>query len=109
VITLSGFQSSFYFALADCTWDFFGCTNRAGQWPSNKVCCQARFDACCMKIMGGKKKPGQGHEPFEKPTTPTTGTSTGTTPRPLTQPNNPPPQHQTQDPKDKIQLSKISF
>ena len=96
---------------ADCTWDFFGCTNRAGQWPSNKVCCQARFDACCMKIMAGKKTPGQGHETFLTTSTSTTGPSTGTTTtsRPLTQPDNPPPQHQTQDPKDKIQLSMMSY
>ena len=44
------------FFLADCTWDFFTCTRRYGKWPSNKPCCQARFDDCCMFVMG-KKKP----------------------------------------------------
>ncbi len=45
------------FFSADCSWDFFSCTRRYGTWPANKPCCQARFDACCMYVMGKKKKP----------------------------------------------------
>lgn len=43
------------FSLADCTWDFFSCTNNFGTWPDNKICCEERFDRCCEKVNGGKK------------------------------------------------------
>jgi hypothetical protein len=46
----------FFSSAADCTWDFFTCTRRYGTWPSNKPCCQARFDGCCKFVMGPKKK-----------------------------------------------------
>ena len=39
-------------SVADCSWDFFGCTKRLGSWPKNKKCCQQRFDDCCMIVMG---------------------------------------------------------
>ena len=95
---------------ADCTWDFFGCTNRAGDWPQNKACCQARFDACCMKVMAGKKKPGQSHfpQPVPKPEPPVPSPVV-TTARPQQAPGTRPPPHQTQNPADRIQLSKIIF
>ena len=95
--------------LADCTWDFFGCTNRNGDWPSNKPCCQARFDACCMKVMAGKKKPGQGHFDQKPPETTSSRpeVTTSSSLKPQSPDNRPPPQHQTQNPAEKIQLSKI--
>jgi len=37
---------------ADCTWDFFSCTNNFGTWPENKECCEKRFDGCCEKVNG---------------------------------------------------------
>ena len=88
---------------ADCTWDFFGCTNRAGDWPQSKQCCQARFDACCMKVMAGKKKPGQSHFPEPVPS------PVATTVRPQQASGSRPPPHQTQNPADKIKLSKNIF
>ena len=44
------------FSTADCTWDFFSCTNKFGTWPDNKICCESRFDRCCEKVNGPKKK-----------------------------------------------------
>jgi len=41
---------------ADCTWDFFTCTNNFGTWPENKECCEKRFDGCCEKVNGPKIK-----------------------------------------------------
>ena len=37
--------------LADCTWDYFSCTNRYGRYPDNKLCCDMRFKQCCMVVM----------------------------------------------------------
>ena len=31
---------------ADCAWDFFSCTERAGSWPANRACCELRFGQC---------------------------------------------------------------
>jgi hypothetical protein len=39
---------------ADCTWDFFACTNNYGTWPDNKICCEGRFDACVEMVDGIK-------------------------------------------------------
>ena len=36
---------------ADCTWDYFSCTNSYGRWPDNKDCCDQRFNQCCMLVM----------------------------------------------------------
>ena len=36
---------------ADCTWDYFSCTNSYGRWPGNKDCCDQRFNQCCMLVM----------------------------------------------------------
>ena len=36
---------------ADCTWDYFTCTNKYGSWPANKDCCDQRFTQCCMQVM----------------------------------------------------------
>ena len=36
---------------ADCTWDYFSCTNNYGRWPDNKDCCDQRFNQCCMLVM----------------------------------------------------------
>ena len=44
------------FFSADCTWDFFSCTNKFGTWPDNKLCCEERFDTCCEKVNGGGNK-----------------------------------------------------
>lgn len=38
--------------IADCSWDFFSCTNNYGTWPENKLCCDMRFKRCCMVVMG---------------------------------------------------------
>jgi len=38
--------------IADCSWDFFGCTKKFGKWPDNKVCCEDRFSQCSMLVMG---------------------------------------------------------
>jgi len=38
--------------IADCSWDFFSCTNNYGTWPENKICCDMRFKRCCMVVMG---------------------------------------------------------
>merc|ERR1711874_584294 len=38
--------------IADCSWDFFSCTERYGVWPNNKVCCEQRFNRCSMLVMG---------------------------------------------------------
>jgi len=66
-----------------------------------------------MKVMAGKKKPGQSHfpEPVPKPEPPAPAPLPATTTaRPQQQtPAGQPPQHQTQDPAEKIQLSKIFF
>eukprot|EP00094_Tigriopus_californicus_P008215 TCALIF_07911-PA protein Name:"Similar to Nid2 Nidogen-2 (Rattus norvegicus)" AED:0.21 eAED:0.21 QI:0/1/0.77/1/0.87/1/9/315/2645 len=87
-------------SVADCTWDFFGCTRRRGVWPANKPCCQARFDACCSHVMGTPNGPshsqstsrpssiGQGsnnggYPPIQEVHT-TTRQPTTTTPRPTT-------------------------
>ena len=45
------------FFAADCTWDFFACTNNYGTWPNNKICCEERFEQCCEKVNGKKKVP----------------------------------------------------
>jgi hypothetical protein len=37
--------------VADCTWDYFSCTNNYGAWPNNKACCDERFSQCCMLVM----------------------------------------------------------
>ena len=50
------YMSSSIFA-ADCTWDFFACTNNYGTWPNNKICCEERFEQCCEKVNGKKKVP----------------------------------------------------
>ena len=42
------------FFAADCTWDFFACTNNYGTWPNNKICCEERFGQCCEKVNGKK-------------------------------------------------------
>ena len=70
-----------------------------------------------MKVMAGKKKPGQSHFPDPEPkpeppvTTPVPVTTAAppTTSKPLQpQGGQPvPPQHQTQNPADKIQLSEL--
>ena len=36
---------------ADCTWDYFSCTNKYGRYPDNKLCCDMRFKQCCMLVM----------------------------------------------------------
>ena len=46
------------FFAADCTWDFFSCTNNYGTWPDNKICCEERFEQCCEKV-NGKKNPSR--------------------------------------------------
>eukprot|EP00095_Tigriopus_kingsejongensis_P008229 maker-scaffold591_size129331-snap-gene-0.17 protein:Tk08229 transcript:maker-scaffold591_size129331-snap-gene-0.17-mRNA-1 annotation:"---NA---" len=85
-------------SVADCTWDFFGCTRRKGRWPANKPCCQARFNACCDHVMGTPSQSlgspsssnlGQGssggYGPIQQvETTPTTTTTTITTTTPTT-------------------------
>ena len=38
--------------IADCSWDFFSCSNNYGTWPENKLCCDMRFKRCCMLVMG---------------------------------------------------------
>merc|ERR1711892_1072485 len=38
--------------IADCSWDFFGCTKKFGKWPENKACCEDRFSQCSMLVMG---------------------------------------------------------
>jgi len=38
--------------IADCSWDFFGCTKKYGKWPENKACCEDRFSECSMLVMG---------------------------------------------------------
>merc|ERR1712223_716287 len=58
---------------ADCTWDFFSCTNKFGTWPDNKICCEERFDRCCEKVNGSQKK-----KVTMKPTTTTATEQTGT-------------------------------
>ena len=45
------------FFAADCTWDFFACTNNYGTWPNNKICCEERFEQCCEKVNGKKNIP----------------------------------------------------
>jgi len=45
--------------IADCSWDFFGCTKKFGTWPNNKACCEDRFSQCSMLVMG-KGTPSQG-------------------------------------------------
>ena len=45
-------ERKFIFISADCTWDYFSCTNKFGVWPDNKVCCDQRFQRCCMTVMG---------------------------------------------------------
>ena len=56
--------------IADCTWDFFSCTNKFGTWPDNKLCCESRFDRCCEKVNGPKKKmPKPETSSTSKPTT----------------------------------------
>jgi hypothetical protein len=66
-----------------------------------------------MKVMAGKKKPGQSHfpEPVPKPEPPAPAPLPATTTvRPQQQtPAGQPPQHLTQDPTEKIQLSKNIF
>lgn len=49
-------MTHFFSFTADCTWDFFTCTNNFGTWPENKECCEKRFDGCCEKVNGPKIK-----------------------------------------------------
>ena len=49
-------KKTLIFFTADCTWDFFSCTNNFGTWPENKECCEKRFDRCCEKVNDGKIK-----------------------------------------------------
>ena len=52
--------------VADCSWDYFGCTNNYGKWPDNKFCCDMRFKACCMEVMGPQTtthRPSGGYGP----------------------------------------------
>lgn len=61
------YMSSSFFA-ADCTWDFFACTNNYGTWPNNKICCEERFEQCCEKVNGKKKIPKPVAPKPEQPT-----------------------------------------
>ena len=36
--------------VADCSWDFFGCTEKYGVWPTNKRCCEERFAQCSVEV-----------------------------------------------------------
>ena len=85
-------------SVADCSWDFFGCTKRLGYWPKNKKCCQERFDDCCMIVMG--KRP--------MVTTTSTTTTVTTTKIPQISTTAKPSQiHVAQRPQDRIELSKL--
>jgi len=59
--------------------------------------------------MAGKKKPGQGHFDQKPPETTSSRpeVTTSSSLKPQSPDNRPPPQHQTQNPAEKIQLSKI--
>jgi len=46
-----GFNGKPVVNIADCTWDYFSCTNTYGAWPGNKACCDGRFSQCCMLVM----------------------------------------------------------
>ena len=87
-------------SVADCSWDFFGCTKKLGYWPKNKKCCQERFDDCCMIVMGKR--------PMVTTTTTTTTTTVTTTKIPQISTTARPSQiHVAQRPQDKIELSKL--
>merc|ERR1712013_603045 len=54
--------------IADCTWDYFSCTNSYGAWPGNKACCDERFSQCCMQVMTWTpttQRPSAGYGPAE--------------------------------------------
>ena len=54
--------------VADCTWDYFSCTNNYGAWPGNKACCDERFSQCCMQVMTWTpttQRPSAGYGPAE--------------------------------------------
>lgn len=88
-------------SIADCSWDFFGCTKRIGKWPSNKKCCKQRFDACCMVVMG--------KQPMMITTTSTTTVTTTTTTPPTQISISTSPPHAFIKPEDKIELSKCFY
>ena len=91
-------------SIADCSWDFFGCTKKLGYWPKNKKCCQERFDTCCMVVMG--KKPMT----TTKTTTTTTTTTTKRTTTKIPQISTtfkPSQIHVAQKEEDEIKLSKF--
>ena len=46
-----GFSGKPAISVADCGWDWFGCTKKAGSWPKNEKCCKKRFDMCCLAVM----------------------------------------------------------
>ena len=91
-----GFSGRPATSVADCSWDFFGCTKKLGYWPKNKKCCQERFDTCCMVVMG--KQPM-----VTTTTTTTTKTTTTKIPQIATTAR---PSHVAQKPEDRIELSK---
>ena len=71
-------SSSSYLFAADCTWDFFACTNNYGTWPNNKICCDERFEQCCEKVNGKKKKAQEAPKPVvPKPTSISSSSSNG--------------------------------
>ena len=43
---MSGWSKTLSPIAADCAWDFFSCTERAGSWPANRDCCELRFGQC---------------------------------------------------------------
>ena len=95
-----GFSGKPAKSVADCSWDFFGCTKRLGYWPKNKKCCQERFDDCCMIVMGKR--------PMVTTTTTTTTTTVTTTKIPQISTTARPSQiHVAQRPQDRIELSKL--
>jgi len=60
--------------LNDCFWDFAQCTHKAPV-----VCCQDRFDGCCLDIMGQSDSSSNAQLPSTQTTTETTTTTTTTT------------------------------
>ena len=94
-----GFSGKPAKSVADCSWDFFGCTKRLGYWPKNKKCCQERFDDCCMIVMGKR--------PMVTTTTITTTTVTTTKIPQISTTARPSQIHVAQRPQDRIELSKL--
>ena len=94
-----GFSGKPAKSVADCSWDFFGCTKRLGYWPKNKKCCQERFDDCCMIVMGKR--------PMVTTTTTTTTTVTTTKIPQISTTARPSQIHVAQRPQDRIELSKL--